>query len=483
MYLGLDLGTSGLKALLLDAEGRVLDSAEAGYPTARPHPGWSEQNPADWLAALNAAVAALRARRGAELARLCAIGVSGQMHGAVLLDKAGQVLRPAILWNDSRAECEAAFLDRQAGVRETTANPVFAGFTAPKLRWLANAEPNVFAAVATVFLPKDYLVCSLCGARVSDLSDASGTSWLDMATLEWSEPMLGLSGMTRRQMPKLVHAAEVVGTLRPAVATALGLPKGVAVVAGAADNAAAACGAGVIDDGAGLVSLGTSGVVMLARERRTPDPARAVHLFCHALPGRWIQMGVILSATDSLNWLARLLGQSAEALAGQLKSPPDGPGRLRFLPYLSGERTPHNDSTVRGAFFGLDVGDEARDLTRAVMEGVAFGLRDSLEALRQSGARPTRLLATGGGSRSDFWLQTLANILDLPLDLPRDAAAGAALGAARLAMLGHLGGAAGAIMTAPRIAGCVEPDPRLRGAYDNAYQQFRKIYPAMRDIL
>ncbi len=482
MYLGLDLGTSGLRAILMEAGGAMIARTEQPYPLAHPAPGFSEQDPADWLAACGQALDDLRARAPRQWAALRGIGLSGQMHGAVLLDRADKVLRPAILWNDSRAAPQAATLDSMPEFRAISGNIVFPGFTAPKLIWSAEHEPDIFARISKVLLPKDYLRLWLTGEHVSDMSDASGTGWLDTCERAWSAPLLKATGMRRNQMPTLVEGSAPAGELRGDLAREWGLPKGVIVAGGGADNAAAACGAGCVEEGQGFVSLGTSGVILLARDTCSPAPDTAVHTFCHALSQRWIQMGVSLAATDSLNWLARQTGQSPEALsalAGPTLGPPPGP---LFAPYLSGERTPHNDSRIRGAFVNLDIADTRADLARAVMLGVAFSLRDSLEALRQTGPIPARLIALGGGSRSPYWVAALATVLDVPVALPTAGAEGAALGAARLAVMARTGADASAVMTPPAIEKTVLPNSELRDAYAAAHARFRALYPALKSL-
>lgn len=479
MFLGLDLGTSGVKALLVAEDGAVVDSADAPLSVSHPHSGWSEQDPADWISATRNATSDLRGRRAAELAALRGIGLSGQMHGATLLDEAGTVLRPCILWNDTRAHAEAAALDAQPIVRDLSANIVFPGFTAPKLNWVAKHEPEIFGKVAKVLLPKDYLAYWLTGEPGSEMSDSAGTTWLDVGRRDWSDSLLRAGGMRRDQMPHLREGTDIIGPIRSELATELGLPQDVQVVAGGGDNAAAACGVGALGEGDGFVSLGTSGVLLAARDGCYPNAQSAVHTFCHAVPGRWYQMGVILAATDSLNWLSRMTGQAPGALTDAL-GPLGEPGELRFLPYLSGERTPHNDSAVRGAFLGLDIASEQRDLTRAVVEGVSFALKDSHEALRQAGADLPRLLAIGGGSRSRYWVELLATVLNLPIDLPAKGEFGAALGAARLAICGVTGAASTQVMTRPDIAETIEPHAELVPAYAEAHARFAASYPKLK---
>ena len=401
MFLGLDLGTSGLRALLVREDGTALASAEAGYPVAHPHPGWSEQNPADWVAALRTVISELKIAHPQAVAQVRGLGVSGQMHGATLLDADGAVLRPCMLWNDTRSHMQAARLDAMPPFQAVTGNIVFPGFTAPKVQWVAEEEPDVFSHLAKVLLPKDYLGFWLTGRFASDMSDSAGTAWLDVGKRAWSDALLSLTGLRPDQMPDLVEGSAPVAELLPERAAELGLPDGVIVVGGGGDNAAAACGIGALSEGDGFVSLGTSGVLLAAKDGFAPDPATAVHTFCHAIPDAWYQMGVILAATDSLNWLARMVGQSPADLTGALGDTLTAPGRLRFLPYLSGERTPHNDSAIRGGFLNIDIASEQVDLTRAVLEGVGFAFRDNLEALRATGTRLDRVIAIGGGRNRD----------------------------------------------------------------------------------
>ncbi len=483
MYLGLDLGTSGLRAVLVDGSGQVLASSDQAYPVSHPHSGWSEQDPADWVAATERALDALKASHPGELAALKAIGLSGQMHGATLLDAANAVLRPAILWNDTRPAAEAAAMDADPAFRAISGNIVFPGFTAPKLAWVKTHEPDIFARVAMVLLPKDYLRFWLTGDHVSDMSDSAGTSWLDVGARSWSAELLEKSGMRLDQMPRLVEGSEVSGTLRDELASRWGLSSAVKVVGGGGDNAASACGVGCFDEGDGFVSLGTSGVLLAAKGNFAPDPETAVHTFCHSIPDTWYQMGVILAATDCLNWLSAQTGSKPAELSALLPETIEGPGAIRFLPYLSGERTPHNDASIRGAFVNLSIGDGHKELTQAVMEGVGFALKDNHEALKATGTKLTRLLAIGGGAQSDYWVELIATLLNLPIDLPEDGEFGAALGAARLAIVGDTGAAPSEVMTRPAIARTIHPRSELIAAYDEAYAQYRALYPALKEAL
>ncbi|MDX6749086.1 xylulokinase [Geminicoccaceae bacterium 1502E] len=476
MYLGLDLGTSGLKALLIDEGQRVVGQATAPLTVSRPHDGWSEQDPAHWIAAAEAALDALHARHRAALAAVRGIGLSGQMHGATLLDAGDRVLRPCILWNDTRSHAEAAALDADPRFRAISGNIVFPGFTAPKLVWVAHHEPRIFARTARVLLPKDHLRLWLTGEHVGEMSDAAGTSWLDTGARRWSEQLLGASGMSLAQMPRLVEGTEPSGRLRPALAGRWGM--GAAVVAGGAgDNAASALGTGVLASGSAFLSLGTSGVLFAATDSYRPNAASAVHTFCHAIPESWHQMGVILSATAALEWFAGIAGTTAEALVRDVKPAPVSPASLLFLPYLAGERTPHNNAAVRGAFMGLAQGHDRSAMTRAILEGVAFALRDSLEALKAAGTRIEQAVAVGGGARSLHWLHVIANALDIELVLPATGELGAAFGAARLGLIAAEGADPATVCTPPQAVQRINSSADVRAAYEEAYGRFRAAYP------
>ncbi|MBF9031692.1 xylulokinase [Rhodobacterales bacterium HKCCE3408] len=478
MYIGLDLGTSGVKALLIDADQTPVADATVGLEVQRPHPGWSEQRPADWVAAASAAMD--RLATAADLGAVRGIGLSGQMHGAVAIDAGGDVLRPAILWNDTRAAVEAARMDADPRFRAVTGNIVFPGFTAPKLAWMATHEPELFARVDKVLLPKDYLRYWLTGDAVSEMSDAAGTAWLDTGRRDWSGDLLAATGMTRAQMPRLVEGSAISGVLREDLAARWGLGADVVVAGGGGDNAATGIGVGAVAPGRGFVSLGTSGVLFVATDGFAPDPATAVHTFCHAVPGTWHQMGVILAATDALNWAARLLGAEPAGLTAALggMAAPNGP---TFLPYLGGERTPHNDAAIRGVLTGIDHGTDAAALTRAVLDGVAFAFRDSLDALSATGTQITELLAVGGGARSELWLKIIATALDTEIAVPAAGDFGAALGAARLGLMAAEG-AGPEIATPPPVATRIEPDRALVPAYAEAQERYRATYAALKDL-
>ncbi len=482
MYLGLDLGTSGVKALLIDGDQRIIGSANGGLDVSRPHAGWSEQNPDDWIRACEDAIAGLKAAHPAELAAVKGIGLSGQMHGATLVDAANKVLRPCILWNDTRSFAEAAALDADPRFRAITGNIVFPGFTAPKLVWVAKNEPEIFAKVAKVLLPKDYLRLWLTGEHISEMSDSAGTSWLDTGKRAWSTALLDATGMRGEQMPSLVEGTEPGGELRRELAAAWGISAAVTVAGGAGDNAASACGMGTVSAGAAFVSLGTSGVLFAANAAYLPKPESAVHAFCHALPDTWHQMGVILSATDALNWHSHVTGRSAAELTAELGETLKAPSGVTFLPYLSGERTPHNDAAIRGAFTGLAHNSDRPALTQAVLEGVSFAIRDSLEALRSAGTTIERVTAIGGGSRSRYWLASIATALGIPVDIPADGDFGAAFCAARLGLIAATGADPVSVCTAPATAETIQPVGALTAAYDDAYQRYRALYPALKGL-
>ena len=475
MYIGLDLGTSGLKALVIDDAQQVLAEASAPLDVARPAEGWSEQAPADWIAAAEAVMAQLAAQMSLSAVR--AIGLSGQMHGATLLDDADQVLRPCILWNDTRSHVEAAALDAQPAFRAISGNIVFPGFTAPKLDWLRKHETALWDKVAKVLLPKDYLRLWLTGEHVAEMSDAAGTSWLDTGARDWSDELLAATGLTRAQMPRLVEGSEVSGQLRAELAARWGLPAGVVIAGGGGDNAASGVGVGVVRAGDAFVSLGTSGVLFAANDGYQPAPETAVHTFCHALPGTWHQMGVILAATDALNWYGRFVGQGAAALTGELGAL-KAPGKTLFLPYLGGERTPLNNAAVRGAFTGLEHATDRAAGTRAVLEGVTFAIRDCRDALAATGTRLERLIAVGGGTRSDYWLQAIATALNVPVMLPEAGDFGGAFGAARLALMAATGAGA-EVATLPPIARVIEPVAALSEAFDAGHARFRMAQQAI----
>ena len=484
--LGIDLGTSELKLALVDAQGALIASAGAPLTVSRPHPHWSEQYPQDWWDALVVAASALRARHPDAWSAVKAIGLSGQMHGAVLLDGVRRVLRPAILWNDTRsaAQCDE-LVRRLPSLPLIAGNLAMPGFTAPKLLWVAEHEPEIFRKVGLVLLPKDWLRWKLTGTAVSDMSDAAGTLWLDVGRRAWSTELLQASGMTAEQMPAVIEGSDVSGSLQRDAALALGLPDGLPVAGGGGDNAASAVGIGAMQPGEGFLSLGTSGVLFVVTDRYRPNPASAVHAFCHAVPGRWHQMSVMLSAANGLQWVTRLTGTASEAALMERIEALSDQARDRaplFLPYLSGERTPHNDPHAQGVFFGMDNETDAARLGHAVIEGVAFGLADGLQALRDAGTGVRRLSLVGGGARSAHWAQLLADVLDIELQTVDGAEAGGAMGAGRLAWLA-LGRDEREVCRAPAPRILFQPREARRAALQTRLERFRELYRRTRDLM
>jgi xylulokinase len=483
-FLGLDIGTSSIKAVLIDGDQRFLAEASVALSLSRPHPLWSEQNPAAWADGVQGAVAAIRRDAPEAFARLSSVGLSGQMHGAVLLDDADKVLRPAILWNDGRSFAECAELERRLpDFRRRAGNIAMPGFTAPKLLWVARHEPEIFKATRRVLLPKDYVRLTLSGEHVAEMSDASGTLWLDIARRRWDEDLLAATGLGLAQMPRLVEGSAASAFLSPQMAGQWGLPgRKIVIAGGAGDNAAAAVGVGAVAAGQGFVSLGTSGVIFAVTDRFVALPERTLHAFCHALPGRWHGMAVMLSAAASLSWIARILGRN-EAIDGLVaeaeafaKSADNVASAPLFLPYLSGERTPHNDAAATGMFAGLRAEHGADALVFAVMEGVAFSFADGADVLGEAGARPTSTMIVGGGARSGFWGQMIADATGLTIDLAEGAEAGAALGAARLAMLAAGAGDEAAICRRPAITASFQPSAERAALLAPRLKRYRALY-------
>ena len=462
MDLGIDIGTSGVKVVLVDENGVLAASADAPLTVDRPRPLWSEQDPEAWWRATGHAVAKLRRDHANALAAVRAVGLSGQMHGATLLDEADAVLRPAILWNDGRSGAQCAALERDCpALRAITGNPAMPGFTAPKLLWVRENEPEIFARIRRVLLPKDHVRLRMTGEAVSDMSDSAGTLWLDVAARDWSDAMLAATGLSRDAMPRLVEGSAPGGALRAEVATEWGVPAGIPVAGGAGDNAAGAVGIGTVMPGRGFLSLGTSGVYFVANAAFSPNPERAVHAFCHCLPGMWHQMSVILSAASCLRWAAKLLGAADEAtLLAEIEANAPEPSAVAFLPYLSGERTPHNDPDAKGVFFGMTHDTDRATLGRAVLEGVAFAFADGQDALLGAGADIDTVSVIGGGSRSRLWGEILASVLNRPLTYHAGGEIGPAFGAARLARLAATGENPVDVCTPPPVTHVIAPDHR-----------------------
>jgi xylulokinase len=485
MYLGIDLGTSEVKVALVDDEQRLLGVTGSKLTIERPQPNWSEQSPDQWFAAASDAVAQLRVDHGNRWSAIRAIGLSGQMHGAVLLDDADRPLRPAILWNDGRSEREClALVAAVPDFYERTSNLAMPGFTAPKLLWMRRHEPALFARVRKVLLPKDYLRCVLTGEYVSDPSDASGTLWFNPKTRQWDDTLLSATGLDRSAMPAICDGSAVSGVLRASVAEAWGLALNTVVAGGAGDNSASAIGVGAIDAGQGFVSLGTSGVAFIVDEMLRACPERAIHAFCHTLPNRWHQMTVTLSAASCLAWWKNISGRESEiALLDELGHGWEPANATPFfLPYLSGERTPHNDVNIRALFFGLDAGHSTRDLTYAVLEGVAFGIADGVDAMRAVGTQVGRLALVGGGARSAYWAQLMADVLGTELFIPTAGIHAGALGAARLAALAAGESAGNVFVDTSTEQKAFSPNANRRDFLQSRLARFRAIYPRMKDL-
>ncbi|KKB07863.1 xylulokinase [Devosia chinhatensis] len=482
-FLGIDIGTSGVKALLIDEAGKALGEASApAVEPVRPHPGWSEQNPTDWWTATLGAIDKLKQSHPAELAAVKGIGLSGHMHGATLLGENDAVLRPCILWNDGRSAAECGEMEAALpALRELAGNIAMPGFTSPKIAWVRKHEPDIYRQIRKVLLPKAYVRLLLTGEHVEDMSDAAGTLWLDVKKRDWSDELLGVTGLSREHMPSLVEGSAVSAQLKDEYVSRWGMSGPVVVAGGAGDNAAAACGIGAIRPGEGFVSLGTSGVLFVSNEKFSPNTEGAVHAFCHAIPDTWHQMGVILSATDSLNWLSRITGKKQAELAGEAEAQFKGPGEAIFLPYLSGERTPHNNAGARGSFTGLSQSTDAAQMAQAVMEGVTFAMRDCQRVLADAGTSINRLLAVGGGSKSSLWLKMLATNLDMEIALPEDGDFGGALGAARLGLCAATGAKPADVMSMPPIKTTIAPDTSLSAAYSDHYARYRALYPAIEE--
>jgi xylulokinase len=479
MFLGIDVGTSGVKTVLVDERESIVAQATRPLTVARPRPMFAEQDPHDWWLATVAAIGALPP---AARAAVRAIGLTGQMHGATLLDESGKALRPAILWNDGRSTLECLELERrEPRSRAITGNIMMPGFTAPKLLWVSRHEPEIFARTVRVLLPKDYVRLKLTGEAVSDMSDAAGTGWLDVGRRDWSDEMLAATGLNRRHMPGLVEGSAPSASLRPTVAAQLQLSP-VVVAGGAGDNAASAVGMGVIEPGQSFLSLGTSGVLFVATDRFRPNPDKAAHAFCHCLPNRWHQMSVMLSAAGALDWVAQLTGESdlqrmvaAAQAKGLRRTTP------YFLPYLSGERTPYNDANARGVFFGLDSRTVPADLALAVLEGVALAFADGLDVLLENGGGVGEISVTGGGARFGYWGQLLAAALNRPLTYRVGSEIGAAMGAARLARLAVTGQSPQAVCVMPPISHVIQPDAELAALLADRRRIFVKLYRDLKD--
>ena len=487
IFLGIDVGTSSIKVVSVDPAGRLLASASSPMTVSVPRPGWSEQNPEDWWTGTCLAVRKVLA--DIDSPQVIGVGLSGQMHSLVALDKSDQVLRPAILWNDVRTGKEAAHVRETVGnesLRRLTGNPALEGFTATKLLWMRDNEPELYDRLAHMLLAKDYINFRLTGELATDPSDASGTLLYAVAEGSWSNEMCSLLDIDPGILPSIVGSSEITGSITSAAAADTGLPEGVPVVGGGADNACAATGAGVVSPGDALITVGTSGAVVAPTDRPVTDPEMRIHSMRHAVPNTWYLMGVVLSAGAALDWWRRTSGGDGfDELVADAAAVAPGAGGVTFLPYLTGERTPHADANARGVFFGMHGGVERAHMTRAVLEGVSFALKDSLSLMAALGVNPTEAVAVGGGASSPVWLQMLSDVLDLPLRTvgPSD---GAPLGAAMLAAVGKGEYASAVEVGAEWLTDLdsVEPianAPAVRDSYAAAYERFRALYPALKD--
>jgi len=483
LYIGVDLGTSAVKLLLMDEEGNIHKIVSKEYPLYFPHSGWSEQKPEDWFAQTMAGIKELTAE--CDKTEVAGISFGGQMHGLVTLDGNDNVIRPAILWNDGRTGQETKFLNETIGkdnLSEYTANIAFAGFTAPKILWMKKHEPENFARIEKIMLPKDYLAYRLSGCFCTDMSDASGMLLLDVKNRCWSQEMLQICGIRESQLPKLYESYEAVGTLQPEIAKELGLPQNIKVIAGAGDNAAAAVGTGTIGDGMCNISLGTSGTIFISSEKFVVDENNALHSFAHA-DGSYHLMGCMLSAASCNKWWNEDILKTKDFAAEQAAITKLGENKVFYLPYLMGERSPHNNPNARAMFIGMSMDTTRGDMTQAVLEGVAFGLRDSLEVAKCLGMQMKRTRICGGGAKSILWKKMIANIMNLKVDLI-ESEEGPALGGAMLAAVGcgkyqDVKSAAEKIV---KVVDTIEPEPELVEKYEKKYQQFKKIYPVVKEL-
>jgi len=479
--LGIDIGTSAVKVVLVGDDDHAIAHASRALTVSRPHPGYSEQDPELWWQATCDSLDELHARHPEALAQTAAIGLSGQMHGATLIDARGATLRPCILWNDGRSEAECAEFERDwPALRAVTGNRAMPGFTAPKLCWVRKHEPDVFARTAKVLLPKAWLRWKLCGEFIEDMSDASGTLWLDVGRRRWSEEALAACRLTLDHMPRVVEGPAVAGELAPSLAARWGMRRPPLIAGGAGDNAAGAVAVGAVRPGDAFVSLGTSGVLWATTAHFAPNPERAVHAFCHAVPDTWHQMGVLLSAASCLAWWASVAGRGEAELLAEIDAQADGSNAVWFAPYLSGERTPHNDARVRGGFLGLAADTPRAALTQAVLEGVAYALRDAQEALAGAGTTLREAALIGGGARSPLWSQIIADVLGITLHQVAESDIGCALGAARLARM-----AAGDGLSVARAATRLrtfEPRAAASAKHAERHRHWQRLYPFARDF-
>ena len=483
-YIGVDLGTSAVKLLLMEGNGKIANIVSKEYPLYFPHPGWSEQKPEDWWEAVKCGLKELVA--GYDASKVAGISFGGQMHGLVILDKDDQVIRPAILWNDGRTQEETDYLNNVIGkdkLSQYTANIAFTGFTAPKVLWVKNKEPENFARIAKIMLPKDYIAYKLSGSFCTDVSDASGMLLFDVAHKCWSKEMMEICGVKEEQLAKIYESYEAVGTLKPDVAAELGLPETVKIAAGAGDNAAAAVGTGTVGDAMCNISLGTSGTIFISSRNFGVDKNNALHAFAHA-DGHYHLMGCMLSAASCNKWWMEEILQTKEFAKEQAAITADklGNNHVYFLPYLMGERSPHNDANARGTFIGMTMDTTRADMYQAVLEGVAYAIRDSFEVARSLGIDIKRSKICGGGAKSPLWKQIFANVLNIKLDIIESEEAG--YGGAMLAAVacGEYASVEEAASKLVKIVDTVEPDAEIAARYEERYHKFTQIYPTVKEL-
>ena len=483
LYIGVDLGTSAVKLLLMDSQGEIRNIVSKEYPLYFPNPGWSEQKPEDWYAQTIAGIKELL--KDFDKSQVAGISFGGQMHGLVILDENDEVIRPAILWNDGRTYEECDYLNNVIGkekLSEYTANISFTGFTAPKILWVKNKEPENFARIHKIMLPKDYIAYKLTGVHCTDVSDASGMLIFDVKNLCWSKEMCDICGVKEEQLAKIFESYETVGTVLPSVAEELGISADVKVAAGAGDNAAAAVGTGTVGDGMCNISLGTSGTIFISSNKFGVDKYNALHAFAHA-DGHYHLMGCMLSAASCNKWWMDDIIGTNDYGAQQKEITKLGENHVYFLPYLMGERSPHNNPNARGSFIGMTMDTTRADMTQAVLEGVAFALRDSFEVAKSLGIQIDRTKICGGGAKSPLWKKIIANVLNLKVDII-ESEEGPAMGGAMLAAVacGEYAGVEDAAAKIVKVIDTVEPAPELVEKYEARYQQFREIYPACREL-
>jgi xylulokinase len=480
-YLGIDIGTSCVKVVLINDAQRCLAETSVSLTISRPYPLWSEQEPIAWWQAVKQAVLTIKANHKDHLSSIKAIGLTGQMHGAVCLAKNNDILRPAILWNDNRSHAECVELNRHpAGFLKINGNMVMPGFTAPKILWLKHHEPRIFSQIHKVLLPKDYIRLQLSGDYASDLSDSSGTSWLDVGKRCWSKELLAATGLTVEQMPKVYEGTQVTGELRKDWAAEWGIKHPVSIVAGGGDNAAGAISIGVINAERAMLSLGTSGVYFVVTDKYQPAPQGNFHTFCHCIPHKWHEMGVILSAASCLNWWSHIVGKNEAELIAEAEQSGNESHTPIFLPYLSGERTPHNNPFAQGVFFGITHNTGRVELTRAVLEGVAFAMNDCQKLFKETGTEVEKISVIGGGARSKYWGQILANILNKPLYYHDESLLGPAFGAARLAIIAFNKLPVEQVAKEPDVSSIIRPKPDMHQMYLEKFAKFSELYQKLK---